>query len=131
MTPDAQSRDAVPARVDPIRAGLLCRCPQCGRGRLYSGFLKVVETCAVCGFDFRRLNTGDGPAVFVMQVAGGVVVFSALGVELAYSPPMWVHLVLWLPLVAVLALGLMRPAKGLMIGLQARNRAAEVRNDEF
>jgi len=91
----------------------------------------VVETCAVCGFDFRRLNTGDGPAVFVMQVAGGVVVFSALGVELAYSPPMWVHLVLWLPLVAVLALGLMRPAKGLMIGLQARNRAAEVRNDEF
>lgn len=91
----------------------------------------MVETCAVCGFDFRRLNTGDGPAVFVMQVAGGVVVFSALGVELAYSPPMWVHLVLWLPLVAVLALGLMRPAKGLMIGLQARNRAAEVRNDEF
>jgi len=85
----------------------------------------------VCGFDFRRLNTGDGPAVFVMQIAGGIVVFSALGVELAYGPPMWVHLVLWLPLVAVLALGLMRPAKGLMIGLQARNRAAEVRNDEF
>lgn len=85
----------------------------------------------MCGFDFRRLNTGDGPAVFVMQIAGGIVVFSALGVELAYGPPMWVHLVLWLPLVAVLALGLMRPAKGLMIGLQARNRAAEVRNDEF
>jgi len=131
LTPDAQSKDAVPARVDPIRAGLLCRCPHCGRGRLFDGFLKVVENCEACGFDYRGLNTGDGPTVFVMQIAGGIVVFSALGVELAYSPPMWVHLVLWLPLVAVLSLGLMRPAKGLMIGLQVRNRAAEVRNDEF
>lgn len=131
MTPDPQSRDAIPARVDPIRAGLLCRCPNCGRGPLFDGFLKVVETCRACGFDFRVLNTGDGPAVFVMQIAGGIVVFSALGVELAYSPPMWVHLVLWLPLVAVLALGLMRPAKGVMIALQMRNRASEVRNADF
>ena len=131
MTPDPQSNDAIPARVDPIRAGLLCRCPHCGRGRLFSGFLNVVDTCAACGFDFRRLNTGDGPAVFVMQIAGGIVVFSALGVELAYSPPMWVHLVLWLPLVAVLALGLMRPAKGVMIALQMRNKASEVRNADF
>ena len=131
MTPGPQAQDNSPARVDPIRAGLLCRCPHCGRGRLFDGFLKVVENCETCGFDYRGLNTGDGPTVFVMQIAGGIVVFSALGVELAYSPPMWVHLVLWLPLVAVLSLGLMRPAKGLMIGLQVRNRAAEVRNDEF
>ena len=131
MTPAPQSEDALPARVDPIRAGLLCRCPNCGRGRLFDGFLNVVETCEVCGFDFRILNTGDGPAVFIMQIAGGMVVFSALGVELAYSPPMWVHLALWLPLVAVLALGLMRPAKGVMIALQMRNRASEVRNADF
>ena len=131
MTPDPQSEDAIPARVDPIRAGLLCRCPHCGRGRLFSGFLNVVETCEACGFDYRRLNTGDGPAVFIMQIAGGIVVFSALGVELAYSPPMWVHLVLWLPLVAGLALGLMRPAKGVMIALQMRNKASEVRNVDF
>lgn len=91
----------------------------------------MVENCESCGFDFRRLNTGDGPAIFIMQIAGGIVVFTALGVELAYSPPMWVHLVLWLPLVAVLALGLMRPAKGVMIALQMRNKASEVRNDDF
>lgn len=131
MTPEAQSKDAIPARVDPIRAGLLCRCPTCGRGPLFAGILKVVERCRDCGFDYRGLNTGDGPAVFIMQIAGGIVVFSALGVELAYGPPMWVHLVLWLPLVVGLALGLMRPAKGLMIGLQLRNGAVEVRNDDF
>ena len=130
MTPGPQAQDNSPARVDPIRAGLLCRCPHCGRGPLFAGFLKVVETCEVCGFDFRRLNTGDGPAVFVMQIAGGISVFSALGVELAYRPPMWVHLVLWLPLVAVLSLGLMRPAKGLMIGLQVRSRAGEARHGQ-
>lgn len=106
--------------VGPIRAGLLCRCPNCGKGRLFAGFLRVVERCAVCGFDFTRLNTGDGAAVFVMQIAGGLVVFTALFVEIAYAPPMWVHLLVFVPLVLGLSLGLMRPGKGVMIALQMR-----------
>ena len=117
--------------VNPLLAGLRCRCPRCGQGRLYRGFLKVADACAECGLDLTRLNTGDGPAVFIMQIAGFIVVFSALFVEIAYRPPMWVHLVVWVPLVAALALGLKRPMKGLMIGLQVRNRAEEVRNDQF
>jgi len=119
-----------PVKPDPIRAGLLCRCPNCGKGRLFSGFLKVVDTCAVCGFDFTRLNTGDGAAIFVMQIAGGIVVFSALFVEIAWSPPMWVHLVIFLPLVLILSLGLMRPGKGAMIALQVRNRAGQAGRDD-
>ncbi|HEY0102498.1 MAG TPA: DUF983 domain-containing protein, partial [Brevundimonas sp.] len=67
--------DLEPARIDTIRAGLLCRCPRCGRGPLFSGFLKVVDRCEACGFDFTRLNTGDGAAIFIMQIAGGIVVF--------------------------------------------------------
>ncbi len=119
-----------PARIESIRAGLLCRCPNCGRGRLFAGFLKVVERCAACGFDFGRLNTGDGAAVFVMQIAGGLVVFTALFVEVAYAPPMWVHLVIFLPLVLGLSLGLMRPGKGVMIALQMRNRAGQASNHD-
>jgi uncharacterized protein (DUF983 family) len=103
--------DLKPARIDPIRAGLLCRCPQCARGPLFAGFLKVVDRCAVCGFDFTRLNTGDGAAIFIMQIAGGIVVFGALFVQVA------------LPLVAALSIGLMRPGKGVMIALQMRNKA--------
>ena len=114
-----------PARIDPIRAGLLCRCPNCGKGPLYAGFLKVVERCAVCGFDFTRLNTGDGAAVFVMQIAGAPVVFGALFIQIAYNPPIWAMLVTALPLVAGLSLGLMRPGKGVMIALQMRNRAGQ------
>lgn len=119
MTPDKLT--PAPARIDPIRAGLRCRCPHCGRGDLFSGFLKVVERCAACGFDFSRLNTGDGAAIFIMQIAGGIVVFSALYVQIAYSPPIWAMLAVALPLVTALSLGLMRPGKGVMIALQMRS----------
>ncbi|WP_298163556.1 DUF983 domain-containing protein [Brevundimonas sp.] len=119
-----------PARIDPIRAGLLCRCPNCGKGPLFSGFLKVVERCAVCGFDFARLNTGDGAAIFIMQISGGLVVFGALFVQIAYAPPIWAMLIVALPLVVGLSLGLMRPGKGVMIALQMRNRAGQARTDD-
>ena len=118
-----------PARIDPIRAGLLCRCPNCGKGPLFAGFLKVVRRCNVCSFDFTRLNTGDGAAVFVMQIAGAPVVFGALYLQIAYDPPIWTLLLAALPLVAGLSLGLMRPGKGVMIALQMRNGAGQARHE--
>ena len=126
MTGGPAGLDLQPARIDPIRAGLLCRCPNCGKGPLFAGFLKVVERCETCGFDFTRLNTGDGAAVFVMQIAGAPVVFGALLIQIAYSPPIWAMVAVALPLVAGLSLGLMRPGKGVMIALQMRNKAGEV-----
>lgn len=123
VTPEA------PARIDAIRAGLLCRCPRCGKGRLYRAFLKVVDRCAVCGFDFTRLNTGDGAAIFIMQIAGGIVVFGALFMEIAWRTPIWILLVFTLPLALGLSLGLMQPGKGVMIALQMRNKAGQVRDD--
>ncbi len=123
MTLSPKGDEIKPARVNPIRAGLLCRCPNCGRGKLFAGFLKVVDRCAVCGFDFTRLNTGDGAAVFIMQLAGAPVVFTALYIEIAYRPPIWLHLMIWPALTVVLALSLMRPGKGFMVALQMRNRA--------
>lgn len=123
MTNGPTGLDLEPARIESIRAGLLCRCPRCGQGPLFSGFLKVVDRCAACGFDFTRLNTGDGAAIFIMQIAGGVVVFGALFVMIAFNPPIWLLLLITLPLVAALSIGLMRPGKGLMIALQMRNPA--------
>ena len=119
-----------PRRVNAFRAGLNSRCPNCGRGPLFKGFLKVVDRCAVCGFDYTRLNTGDGAAVFIMQIVGFPVVFSALWVEIAHAPPMWLHLIVWPPLAVIASLALMRPGKGAMIALQMRNHAAEARNDD-
>lgn len=130
MTEGPAGLDLQPARIDAIRAGLLCRCPRCGKGPLFAGFLRVVERCAVCGFDFTRLNTGDGAAIFVMQIAGGIVVFGALFVQVAYNPPIQAMLAVALPLVAALSVGLMRPGKGVMIALQMRNKAGQARNDD-
>lgn len=111
-----------PARIDPIRAGLLCRCPHCGAGRLFDGFLKVQPACPACGYDLASIQTGDGAATFIMQISGFLVGFSALFVEIARHPPLWLHLIVWPPLVVALALGLMRPGKGLMIALHYRSR---------
>ena len=109
---------------------MLCRCPNCGKGPLFEGFLKIRPVCKVCGYDLASVATGDGAASFIMQIAGAVVGFSALYVEIAFSPPMWLHLIVWLPLVAGLSLGLMRSGKGLMTALHMRNKAREVRNDD-
>lgn len=118
------------AEVSPIRAGLLCRCPRCGKGKLYHGYLKVAERCNVCDADFGSENAGDGAAFFIMLIVGFVVVFAALYVEVNYMPPYWVHAALWLPLTVVLTLGLLPPLKGVLVTLQFHHSAEEARLDD-
>ncbi len=115
--------------VNPYAAGLTGRCPNCGGGGLFEGFLRVSPVCGACGFDLAKADSGDGPAVFITLIAGFAVSFAALFTEIAFRPPVWVHLVLWLPLAAGLSLGLLRPLKGLMIAAQFANRASEARRD--
>jgi uncharacterized protein (DUF983 family) len=112
---------------DPFRSGLSGHCPRCGEGRLFKGFLATRPACSNCGLSFDFADSGDGPAVFVIMLVGFVIVGLVLWVELAFMPPIWLHLVIWLPLTAILALSVLRPLKGLMIALQYRNRAAEGR----
>src|SRR5947208_3664720 len=87
------------ARPSPFVAGLAGRCPQCGKGKLFRGFLAVRPRCEACGLDFAFADAGDGPAVFVILLAGFVVVGAALLVEMRYAPPLWLHAMLWVPLV--------------------------------
>lgn len=105
--------------------GLAGRCPRCGEGRLFQGFLTVAPRCNVCGLDYRFIDAGDGPAFFVMSFSGFVVVAAALIVETLYQPPYWVHAALWLPLIFLTTLLPIRPLKGLLIGVQYRHKAAE------
>jgi uncharacterized protein (DUF983 family) len=107
--------------------GLAGRCPRCGKGRLFDGFLALRPRCEACGLDFSFADSGDGPAFFIMSLVGILVVGLALVVEFAYEPPIWLHLVLWSALAIVLSLVMARPAKGLMIALQYRHRAEEGR----
>jgi uncharacterized protein (DUF983 family) len=89
--------------------------------------LKVRPQCEVCGLDLRFADSGDGPAVFVTLIAGLIVLGIALWTELVYEPPLWVHLVVFLPLTIIVCLGLLRPLKGIMVALQYKNRAEQAR----
>ena len=115
---------------NPLLAGLAGRCPNCGEGHLFEGFLKVTSECEACGYDLRAADSGDGPAVFVILIAGFIVAFAALFTEFTVHPPVWVHLVLWLPATLIISLGMLRPLKGVMLASQFANKASEARNDD-
>ena len=111
--------------ISPWTAGLGCKCPRCGQGDLYDGLLEVRETCAVCGLDLRKADSGDGPAVFIVLILGAVVVLAALLLESALSPAIWVHLAIWPIVIIAGAIAMLRPAKALMIALQFKHKAED------
>lgn len=113
----------------PFTAGLMCRCPRCGEGPIFSGFLKPVQRCESCGTDFSWAANVEGPAVFIILIVGFVIVGAAATVESLFHPAPFVHLLLWLPSTLILSLVLMRPLKATMIALQYQNKAAEGRID--
>jgi len=111
----------------PVVAGLTCRCPNCGKGKLFQGFLSLRPRCEHCGLDYSAMDSGDGPAVFIILIAGFIVVFAALVTEVVYQPPFWVHAALWLPLILVVTLLPLRPMKSLVVALQYHHKASEGR----
>jgi uncharacterized protein (DUF983 family) len=86
--------------------------------------------CEACGLNLAAADPGDGASVFVILVVGIVVGFAMMFTESNLHPPVWVHLVIWMPLTVVLCLGLMRPFKGVLLALQFHNRASQARNDD-
>jgi uncharacterized protein (DUF983 family) len=90
-----------------LRRGFLGRCPACGRGRLFRAFLKVADNRPACGAALHHHQADDAPAYFVILIVGHLIVPLALVVEIAWSPPYWLHAAIWLPLTAGLAVGLL------------------------
>lgn len=111
--------------VSPFLAGLMCRCPRCGRGKLFQGLLTVTAVCDVCGLDLSAHDTGDGPAVFVILIVGGLAVAFAFIVEMVFVPPIWVHLIYQIPFVLGLSILLLRPLKATLIALQYRHHTSD------
>ena len=126
-TNEIMSEKTIETLAGSIGAGLACACPRCGKGKLFQGFLTLRPRCEICGLDYGFADSGDGPAVFIMFLAGAIVVGAALITEVLYQPPYWLHAALWLPLILIVTLGPLRPMKGLMIALQYHHKAAEGR----
>lgn len=110
-----------------LLTGLKSRCPRCGKGRLFAGFLTPAKACDVCGLDFAFAENSDGPAIFIIFIAGAVIVALALIVDAAFRPPVFVHLLIWIPATVMLCLALLRPFKATIIALQYRHNPGDGR----
>ena len=113
--------------ISPYSTGMAGRCPRCGEGKMFKGFITIADKCDHCGLDYRFADAGDGPAIFVMLIAGFIIVGAALWLEVSYEPPMWVYFVIFLPLTLIVCLGMLRPLKGVLVALQYANKAEQGR----
>jgi uncharacterized protein (DUF983 family) len=104
---------------------LLGRCPRCGAGSLFAGWLSQAKACSACSLNLSRYEAGDGPAVFAILIVGFLVAGGALLVEVAYQPPYWLHALIWGPAILLLSLGLLRPLKAWLIVSQYRHSTEE------
>lgn len=116
--------------VSPVKAGLGCRCPRCAKGKLYDGFLEFADKCDQCDLDYSDFEKGDGPAVFIILILGFVVVGLALVVEVNFQPPLWLHALLWAPMIIGGSIGMLRPMKGVIIAMQYIFKAREGKLDQ-
>lgn len=108
--------------VSPLAAALGCKCPRCGRGALFQGFLAVAERCDVCGLELSKVDSGDGPAVFLIFILGFTVVPVTLWLGLSFDLPAWAPVAIGAALIAGISAVLLRPAKALVVALQYRSR---------
>ena len=115
------------AEPTALIAALKGVCPRCGKAPLFAGYLDIAKTCPNCGLNFAMFDVGDGATVFVILIAGILICGAALVVEVKYSPPYWVHALIWLPLIAILVLGGLRLVKSTLMVLQYKHRAGEGR----
>ncbi|KAA0970132.1 DUF983 domain-containing protein [Aureimonas fodinaquatilis] len=99
-------------------SGFLCRCPNCNKGRLFSGFLRSVDHCQVCGEVYHHQRADDLPPYITIFVVGHIVVALFMAAEQLLDLPLWGHLAIWVPLTTVMTIGLMQPVKGATIALQ-------------
>ena len=111
----------------PIISGVTCRCPRCGKGKLFSGFLKMAPSCEACRLDFSFADPADGPAFFVMTAIGMIVIAVFTWVEVVYHPPIWFHMVTVFPALIIGCLGTLRPVKAWLVASQFFHKAEEAR----
>lgn len=113
----AENRALLPA----IWNGLRTRCPRCGAGTLFSGYLKTAVSCSRCGLDFSGHRADDAPPYVVIFIVGHVIVGLMWSLERLASPSMWVHMAIFLPGTLLLTLALLPPVKGALVGIQWAN----------
>ncbi|WP_292224402.1 DUF983 domain-containing protein [Brevundimonas sp.] len=110
--------------LSTVKTGLACRCPRCGKGPLFKGYLTLRTECPECGLSFAFADPADGPAFFVMSAVGIIGMILLMAFEFTVHPPIWVHAVVTLPLLVAMCLGCLRPFKAWLVAEQFIHKAA-------
>ena len=111
----------------PVAVALGGLCPRCGAKTLFGGMASFAPSCSNCGLDFSSFNVGDGPAAFLTLILGAIVTAMAITLELTLHPPLWLHMLIWIPVTAAGVVLSLRGAKGALIAAEYRNAAHEGR----
>jgi len=122
---DQQQDKPVCMAPTPLQVGIGSCCSRCGKGRLYISILKPAQGCTNCGLDYSFIDSGDGPAVFVILIIGFLVTALAMVVQTAFAIPIWVHMILWIPLVTLSSVWGLQVTKSIMIALQYKTKAEQ------
>jgi uncharacterized protein (DUF983 family) len=117
--------------ISPFAAGLRLRCPQCGQGELFAGYLKFRDRCRVCGADFKSADAGDGPAVFVILIVGAIVAPLLIILQFGFHLPDWIALAITMLAAIVLCLALLPPFKATLFAFQWKHKAREATSDDI
>ncbi|MCB1428095.1 MAG: DUF983 domain-containing protein [Nitratireductor sp.] len=125
MKPQSNNDKALYPPVSPVQAGLKGSCPRCGVGKLYSGVLTPARQCMNCGLDYSFIDAGDGPAVFVIMILGFLILGAALAFEAAFHPPLWLHIIVWVPLIIGMSIWGLRFGKAMMTAMQYQTNARQ------
>lgn len=112
-----------------VQAGLKGLCPRCGAPTIFAGMLRFADRCSACGLEIARFNVGDGPAAFLTLILGTIVVIMAIALELTFHPPLWLHMLIWIPVTLAGVIASLRLAKGALLAAEFRNAAREGRID--
>jgi uncharacterized protein (DUF983 family) len=113
--------------LNPMSVGIRGKCPRCGQGELFNGFLRLAPRCNVCGLDYSFADPADGPAFFVLCIGCVPALFLAVWLEMNYQSPWWVHVLVTLPFLLLTCILPLRPLKGWLVASQFYHKAEEGR----
>lgn len=110
-----------------VPAAFAACCPRCSSGPLFDGWVRFAPRCRACALDYEQFNVGDGPAAFLILILGALITLFAVVLQVAASPPFWVHVLLWVPLTTAAVILCLRVSKAALLILEYRNQAREGR----
>jgi uncharacterized protein (DUF983 family) len=127
-TPESRIHEGQPGIVKAALSGL---CPQCGAKTLFAGPARFADRCARCGLNYTAFNVGDGPAALLTLVIGALIIIFALMLDSAVRPPLWVHVIIWVPVTAAMTVYALRVSKAALLAAEHHNRAHEAGRDDI